>query len=57
MVAWNVKGVAHNDIKLTKTLSQINFAAITETRKKLKGSKRIENYIMLNSRVKKKEGK
>lgn len=49
-----MREIAYKYIELIKTLSQIKieFAAITETKKKQKESKRIQDYKMLYSKVK-----
>lgn len=49
VATWNVRGVASNEHELAKILNvkKIDIAVITETKKKLKGSKYTEDYLML----------
>lgn len=50
---WNVRGICHKEEELQKELKQadIDIAIIPETKKKLKGSVELEDYIMLYSGV------
>lgn len=54
---WNVQGIGHKDEQLDEILSnaKITIAAISETKKKLRGSKYISNYIQLYSGVNREE--
>lgn len=53
VATWNVRGIANKESELTKILEDkhINVAVLTETKKKLKGSKYIGNYAMFYSGV------
>lgn len=57
IATWNVRGIAQKEIELTKIFEKmnINLAVITETKKKLKGSKYVENYAMFYSGVDQRE--
>jgi hypothetical protein len=53
VATWTVRGITHKEDKLDKELKsrKIDIAVISETKKKNKGSKELENYIMLYSGV------
>ena len=52
---WNIRGLGEKEEELDKTLNehQIKIAAITESKKKLKGIKETENYTVIYSGVNK----
>lgn len=53
VVTWNVKGIVNKEYALAKILSmkKTDIAVIAKTKKKLKGSKCTENYLMLYTGV------
>ena len=53
VATWNVQGLGNNETELNNILKEykINIATITETKKKLKGTKELEDYVMLHSGV------
>ena len=54
---WNVRSLTHKEQELCEELenNQIQIAVITETKKKLKGTNELKNYIMLYSGVNQEE--
>lgn len=50
---WNVRGISGKENELAKIFEKmnVNLAVVTETKKKLKGSKYVENYAMFYSGV------
>lgn len=50
---WNVRGLTHKLPELERELTQMNIdiAALTETKKKLKGSQELDKYIMIYNGV------
>ena len=55
VAAWNVRCIGNNESELVEEIKikGRNVAVITETKKKLKGTKMIGNYSMLYSGVSK----
>lgn len=53
VATWNVRGLCHKENILEKELKErkLDIAAISETKKKLKGSKQLTDYIMYYSGV------
>ncbi|KAK4879242.1 hypothetical protein RN001_007388 [Aquatica leii] len=53
VATWNVRGLAQKEMELAKELAnmKIDFAAIPETKKKKKGSKYVDEYMMFYSGV------
>jgi exonuclease III len=51
---WNVRGIAHKEEELDSLLNkkQIEIAAITESKKKLKATKETNNYIVIYGDIK-----
>ena len=50
---WNVRGLSNKELELTTELKQrnINIAITPETKKKLNGTKEINDYVMIYSGV------
>ena len=53
IATWNIQGLNNKEPELIKTLEErkINIAIISETKKKLKGTKEIDDWIMIYSGV------
>ncbi len=53
VATWNVRGISNKEDLLTRILEEqkVNIAVVTETKKKLKGSKYVGNYAMFYSGV------
>ena len=57
IAAWNVRDISQKEEELARILErlEIDFAAVSETKKKLCGSQYVSEYIMLHSGVKREE--
>lgn len=57
VATWNVRGMAMKEEEFDRVMkaTRIDFAAAPETKKKLQGSKYVDDYVMLHSGVKQKE--
>ena len=57
IATWNVRGITTKEFELARIFKDmnINLAIVTETKKKLRGSKYVENYAMFYSGVSQKQ--
>jgi exonuclease III len=57
VATWNVRGITHKLDELNRELRnrKIDIAVISEIKRKSKGSKELENYVMIYSEVPREE--